>query len=154
VLEDVLIRNDAERSEDDDDRDVGSDVRKRRLDRVSVLHGQTADCKSSQRSGQVLGFQRSIATAEDGKKGRGTNRLSSMVHLDLHHADRLPSLLDHASDLGQEIDRRRLGFGKDVDVVGRHSLLGDKNLFGSVDDEISSLDRFKRRKYASSAAEG
>jgi len=37
VLEDLLIGNDSERSEDDDDGDVGSDVGKRSLDRVSAL---------------------------------------------------------------------------------------------------------------------
>lgn len=62
-----------------------------------------------------------------------------MVHLDLHHTDRLSSLLDHRTDLGEEVDGRRLSFGEDVDVVGGHSLLSDQHLLGSVDDEVTSL---------------
>lgn len=62
-----------------------------------------------------------------------------MVHLDLHHANCLASLFHHRSDLGQEVDRTRLSLGKDVDMVRRHAFLGDEDLFGSIDDEVTSL---------------
>lgn len=60
---------------------------------------------------------------------RFTDRLVciSVEHLDLHHADGLPSLLYRASYLGQERYGRRLGFGEDVDVVRSHALLGNED---------------------------
>lgn len=62
-----------------------------------------------------------------------------MEHLDLHHTDRLSSLLNHTPDLGKEVDWRWLCLCEDVDMIGGHSFLGNENLLRSVDDEVSSL---------------
>ena len=61
-----------------------------------------------------------------------------MVHFDLKLADSLSTLLDSASNLGEEVYRRRLSFSEDVDVICGHSLLGNQDLFGSIDDEVAS----------------
>lgn len=109
VLEDVAVRNDAEGAEDDHDWDVGLDVRQGGADELA---GDAA--------GRLFG-------------ARG------LVHLDLHGGDGLAAFFDGGPDLGEVGDGGRARFGKDVDVVGRHALLGDEHLFGAVDDKVASL---------------
>jgi hypothetical protein len=49
------------------------------------------------------------------------------------------TFLQHTRDFGDVRCRTRLSLGEDVDKVGGHSLLCDKNLLGTVDDEVTTL---------------
>lgn len=61
-----------------------------------------------------------------------------MEHLDLELADGLSALFDSTTNFGKEVDRRRLGFGKDIDVIGGHTLLSDEYLLRPVDNKVTS----------------
>ena len=62
-----------------------------------------------------------------------------MVHLNLHRTDSLTAFLNGATNFGQEGNRRRLSLGKNVDVIRRHSLLGDKDFLRPIYNEVSTL---------------
>lgn len=64
--------------------------------------------------------------------------LIPVEHLHLELTDGLPALLDGTSNFCEEVDGGWLGFGEDVDVVGGHSFLGNEDLFGAVDDEVTA----------------
>jgi hypothetical protein len=61
-----------------------------------------------------------------------------MEHLDLELTDSLSSLFNGAADFSKEVDWRGLGLRKNVDMIRCHPFLCNENLFGSVDDEITS----------------
>ena len=64
--------------------------------------------------------------------------LVPMEHFDLKLTDSLSSFLDRRANLGKEIYRRGLRFCENIYMIGGHTLLSDKDLFGAVDDEVAS----------------
>lgn len=64
--------------------------------------------------------------------------LISMEHLDLELTDSLSSLLHRTANLCKEIYRRGLGFSKNIDMIGGHSLLRNQHFLRTVDDKVSS----------------
>ena len=61
-----------------------------------------------------------------------------MVELHLELTDGLSPFLHSTSDLRQEANRGGLCLGEDIDMVRSHALLGDENLFRTVDDKVPS----------------
>lgn len=122
VVENVLVGDDVERTEDDNDGNVVTDVGKGSLDRRSTL-------------------QNRVGSVNFEVRGREETHLTLVTshHLDLHRADRLASLLYGTTDLGEEGDGRGLRLCEDVDAVGGHPLLRNEYLLTSIDDKVSSL---------------
>ena len=63
--------------------------------------------------------------------------LATMEHLHLELTDRFSAFLNGTPYFGKEVYWRGLGFCEDVYMIRRHTFLCDKDLFGSVYDEIS-----------------
>lgn len=61
-----------------------------------------------------------------------------VVELDLELTDGLATFFNRATDFSEEADRRRLGLGEDVYVVGGHTFLGNEHLLRAINDEVSS----------------
>jgi len=70
-----------------------------------------------------------------------------VIHFDLHGANGLPSLFHSTPNFGEEVDRRRLCFSKDIYMVRGHALLSNENFFRTIDYEVTTLYGFVSKQH-------